>query len=273
MMRKQILLSGLLLVCVSAASAQQTESRASGQAGTQTNVDAGDRTKNIHIENGTTLAAHLQNSIDVRKAKVGDEVVLKTARAIKSEGKTIVGKGARLIGRVTEVTQKTKADNESRITILFDRLEHNSLTVPISATVTSLTRANTSSSANSNDLFPSEAGGTSSARTTSSGTASGSGGGLVGGVVNSTTSTVGSTVGGATSAVGSTVNSTTNAVSGTATGLNRSLGAIQISQSSSTSVEGGSTLSLQGGNLRLEKGTTFNLVLTQSASAGTRQDQ
>jgi hypothetical protein len=28
-------------------------------------------------------------------------------------------------------------------------------------------------------------------------------------------------------------------------------------------------LSLQGGNLRLEKGTTFNLTLTQSASAGT----
>ena len=264
-MRKQILLSGLLLVCVTAASAQQTESRASGQASSQTNVDAGDRTKNIHIENGTTLAAHLQNSIDVRKAKVGDEVVLKTAKAIKSEGKTIVGKGARLIGRVTEVTQKTKADNESRITILFDRLEHNSLTVPISATVTSLTSATTSSSMNSSDPFPSETGGTSSARTTSSG----SGGGLVGGVVNSTTSTVGS----ATSAVGSTVNSTTNAVGGTATGLNRSLGAIQISQSSSTSVEGGSTLTLQGGNLRLEKGTTFNLVLTQSASAGTRQDQ
>jgi hypothetical protein len=31
-------------------------------------------------------------------------------------------------------------------------------------------------------------------------------------------------------------------------------------------------LSLQGGNLRLEKGTNFNLVLTQSASTGTRKN-
>jgi hypothetical protein len=52
-------------------------------------------------------------------------------------------------------------------------------------------------------------------------------------------------------------------------GLGRSLGGIQISQSSDTSVEGSSVLSLQGNNLRLEKGTTFNLVLTQSASVGT----
>jgi hypothetical protein len=65
------------------------------------------------------------------------------------------------------------------------------------------------------------------------------------------------------------VNSTTNLVGNTATGVGRSLGGIQISQSSETSVEGSSVLSLQGGNLRLEKGTTFNLMLTQSASAGT----
>jgi hypothetical protein len=51
--------------------------------------------------------------------------------------------------------------------------------------------------------------------------------------------------------------------------VGRGLGGIQISQSSSASVEGSSVLSLQGQNLRLEKGTNFNLVLTQSASAGT----
>jgi hypothetical protein len=76
-------------------------------------------------------------------------------------------------------------------------------------------------------------------------------------------------VGGTTSALGSTVDSTTNVVGNTTTGVGRSLGGIQISQSSNTSVDGSSVLSLQGGNLRLEKGTTFNLVLTQSASAST----
>jgi hypothetical protein len=90
----------------------------------------------------------------------------------------------------------------------------------------------------------------------------------VGSVVNSTTSTVGSVVGGTTAAVGSTVESTTSA----GTGVRRSLGGIQISQSSNASVEGSSVLSLQGGNLRLEKGTNFNLVLTESASARTAKD-
>jgi hypothetical protein len=73
--------------------------------------------------------------------------------------------------------------------------------------------------------------------------------------------------------VGTTVDATTNAVGNTATGAGKSLGGIQISQSSDASVEGSSVLSLQGSNLRLEKGTNFNLVLTQSASAGTAKDQ
>jgi hypothetical protein len=96
---------------------------------------------------------------------------------------------------------------------------------------------------------------------------------LLGGALGSTTSTVGSVVGGTTSAVGSTVDSTTRGVGNTAAGVGRSLGGIQISESSSTSVEGSSVLSLRGGNLRLEKGTNFNLVLTQSANVGTAKDQ
>jgi hypothetical protein len=79
----------------------------------------------------------------------------------------------------------------------------------------------------------------------------------VGGVVNTTTQTVG----GVTNTVGETVGSTTQTVGNTVRG-------IQISQSASANAEGSSTLSLTGGNLRLEKGTTLNLRLTQSASVG-----
>jgi hypothetical protein len=112
---------------------------------------------------------------------------------------------------------------------------------------------------------------TSSARSSSAGNSGLLGG--VGGVVNSTTSTVGNVAGNTTSAVGNTVGSTTNAVGNTANSAGRSLRGIQVSQSTSTSVEGGSVLSLQGGNLRLEKGTSFNLMLTLSANAGTAKDQ
>src|SRR4029078_12208857 len=93
----------------------------------------------------------------------------------------------------------------------------------------------------------------------------GSNGGLLGGVG----STVGGAVGGTTSAVGSAVNSTTGEVGNTVTGVGRSLGGIRISQSSSATVEGSSVLSLQGQNLKLEKGTNFNLVLTESVNART----
>ena len=199
-------------------------------------------------------------------------------KGLKSGGRTVVGKGSRLVGHITEVTQKSKGNGESRVGILFDRLEQGSLEVPISATITSITSGRASARTNNEGLFDGDTSASGSARSTNSARSSSSSsgnGGLLGGVgvVNSATSTVGGVVGGTTSAVGTTVDATTNAVGNTATGAGRSLGGIQISQSSNASVEGSSVLSLQGSNLRLEKDTNFNLVLTQSASARTARDQ
>ncbi len=94
--------------------------------------------RDIAIQSGTRLAAELQNTVDVRKAKVGDEVVLRTVQAIKAEGRTVVNKGARLMGRVTNVEQKTKANDASRLGLVFDRLETGALEFPISVTITSI---------------------------------------------------------------------------------------------------------------------------------------
>src|SRR5882762_3962840 len=252
-MKRIILTAGLSLVCGLAVNAQTANTSARGEASNQTSSAASARNKSINLDSGTRLAGELQSTIDARKAKVGDQVVLKTTQAIKSEGHTVVGKGSRLIGHVTEVSQNSKSNGESRIGLLFDRLQGGSLNIPIAATITSVVN------------------GTARARASSGGSRSSAAnhGGLLGGAVNFTTSTVGNVVGGTTAAVGSTVNSTTNVVGNTATGVGSSLVGIQISQSSNASVEGSSVLSLQGGNLRLEKGTTFNLVLTQSASAST----
>lgn len=274
-MKKSILVASLSLACAIGANAQKAESRATGEATSQTSAGVSSGGKSINLESGTRLSGELQNAVDVRKARVGDQVVLKTTQAIKSGGRTVVGKGAKLIGRVTEVAQKTKGDTQSRVGILFDRLEQGALAVPISATISSITNGSANVRRNDEDVFGT--GATSSARSSNSTRASsgGSGGllGGTGGVLNSTTSTVGNVVGGTTAAVGSTVNSTTNVAGSTAAGVGGTLGRIQISESSSTSVEGSSLLSLQGGNLRLEKGTNFNLVLTQSASAGTPKNQ
>ena len=272
-MNKSILALSLSCACAVMAHAQRAESQTTADTASQASAAVNHGDKSISLESGTRLAAQLQSSVDARNAKVGDQVVLKTTQAIKSEGRTVVGKGARLIGHVTEVARKDKSSGESRLGIIFDRLEHGSLAMPITATITSITSGQASARTGDEDLFATSAGG--SSRTTTNSSASSRGGllGGVGGVVNATTSTVGSTVGNTTSAVGSTVNSTTNTVGGTTSELGRSLGRIRISESSSTSVQGGSVLSLQGDNLRLEKGTNFNLVLSQSASAGTTRDQ
>jgi hypothetical protein len=47
---------------------------------------------------------------------------------------------------------------------------------------------------------------------------------------------------------------------------------LRISQSAGASVEGGSTLSLTGGNLHLEKNTTFTLTLNEALNVGRDRD-
>lgn len=277
-MKRITLALGLSFACSLLVNAQKVQSNNSADVSNQTSATANQGNKSITLDSGTRLAGELQNTVDVRRAKVGDQVVLKTTQAIKSNGRTVVSKGSRLVGHVTEVAQKTKDSSESRVGIVFDRLEQGTLQMPIAASISSITSANASARAGNDDLFASDmsAGGSARASSSTRSSSGGNGGGLLGGVgsaVNNTTSTAGGLVGNTTSAVGSTVNSTTGAVGNTASGVGRSLGGIQISESSNTSVEGSSVLSLQGGNLKLEKGTNFNLVLTQSASAGAAKNQ
>jgi len=254
-MNRYILTIALVILSACATFAQQANTKTSATSSTTATAKG----KAINLESGTSLAAQLQNSLDVRKAKVGDQVVLKTTEAIKSQGHTVINKGARLIGHVTSVGQKTSANGASSLSLVFDRLESGSLNVPINATITSIARAATRTNASDEGLSSDTAAQSTSSARTSSRQSSGNGGllggvpGTVGGVVNPTTQTAGNVVGGTTTAVGN---------------VTENVGGIRISESSDTSVEGGSTLSLTGNNLHLEKGTTFNLRLRQSASAG-----
>lgn len=263
-MNRTVLTLIVILTCSFSLTAQ-TQSTASGKGSVQTNASSG---SDVSIQSGTQLSAELQKAIDVRHAKVGDQVILKTTEAIKSQERTIVRKGARLVGHVTDVAQKTKSNEASRIAILFDRIENGPLPIPISATIHSVRGARTVARANNQDLVQADAGGQSMLAAGSSSAPSG-GSGLVGGVTNTvgglastTTSAVGSVTGGTTAAVGSTLNGTTS-------GVNGSLSGIQISESSNSSASSSSLLSLQGQNLRLERGTIFNLVISQATSVDT----
>ena len=265
-MNRTLLTFVLMIFCGSAISAQTSQTRASGSARSATAVSQSGKAANI--QSGTQLAAQLENTLDVRKARVGDRVVLKTTEATRANGQTVVGKGARLIGHVTEVEQRTRANGQSRVGLVFDRLEKGSLDIPISATISSISQTR-ARAGNNDDLFGSDISTSSRSGASASRQSSGSSanGGLLGGVVNTTTTTVGSVAGNTTAAVGSTVG-----VVGNTTGdLTRSAGGIHITQSSNASADGGALLTLPGGNLRLEQGTSFHLVLSQAAPAGNNQ--
>ena len=204
----------------------------------------------------SNLQAQLQNTLDVRNAKVGDQVMLKTTHSISQNGQVVIPKGSQLIGRVTEVRQRAKNGAASTLGLVFDQLKSGGAITPISATVVSITNASASAALDQSTL-DSDLSGSTMTRTTSGG---GTGGGLlggvtntVGGVLNTTTQTVGSV----TSTAGQTVNGTTSTVGRTINGL-------QISTSASGSAQNSTTLSSNNNNVRLEKGVTFNLNVQKS---------
>lgn len=263
---KKILLALSLMITLSAiVSAQRartsTGANTTGAAATQI------QGRQLDFQSGTQLAAQLENSLDAKHAKPGDRVVLKMTQALKQNGETVIPKGARLIGHVTDVQAQTKQTGASHISLVFDRLRSGSTEIPITASILSITQARGRAQAGNAGL-ETEQMSQSSMSTRSSAGSSGNGGLLGGvtnttaGVLNTTTTTAGNVVGGTTSAVGSSVGTTTR----TAGNLTGSLSGLRIDQSTSASAEGGSTLSLTGRNLRLESGTTFNLAVSNSSS-------
>lgn len=252
-MKKTILGLGIVLTLAGASVAQRVDSRAGASAENNTKISK--KGGDMDLQSGTQIAAQLENQLDVRRAKVGDQVFLKTSKAVKQNGKTVINKGSKLVGRVTEVSQKAGGNGMSKVGILFDRLEQGGQQLPINAMITSVTQAGAQASVD--DTFDSDISARNSTQTSAS---SSGGGGLLGGVGN----TVGSVTNGATNTVGSVANTAGRTVTGTTRAVGNTLRGVRVSQSTDASAEGGSLLSLQGGDLRLEKGTTFNLSLSSS---------
>ncbi len=216
------------------------------------------------FSSGTRIEGQLQNSVDVKKSKVGDEVVLKTTKSVKQDGEVVIPKGSRLIGRITDVQEKTKSNGASRLGMVFDRIENKEMSTPISASIVSIT--NVASSARLADAGGADVFGSSntSARTSSSGSSSGGllggAGGLVGGVAGTTGNILNTT----TNTVGGVTGSASQTLSRSTGGMIRTINGIQISNTVDGSLQSGSTLSAANKNIRLEKGMSLQLVLNSS---------
>ena len=74
------------------------------------------------LASGMAINATLKSSIDTKKVKTGDPVVAETSEAVKSsDGRTILPKGTKLMGHVTQASSRAKGDNESVLAIQFEK--------------------------------------------------------------------------------------------------------------------------------------------------------
>lgn len=217
-------------------------------------------TAGVTLDSGTRIDGEMQSTVDVKKARVGDQVVLKTKNAIKQNGQTVVPKGSNLVGRITEVQQRSKSNTQSRLGLVFDRIEGKNLSAPISASIVSITgaAAHTSAGDADADVF-----GSSGTLSNTSTTSSGSGGGLLGGVGN----TVGGVLNTTTQTVGGVADSAVRTVGNTTSSVGRAVSGIQISNSASGSASAGSTLSASDRDIKLDKGATLQLQLNSTVRA------
>jgi hypothetical protein len=73
------------------------------------------------IAPGSVIPVQLTKSIDAKKTKSGDEVVVQVTQDMKTDsGEVIVPKGTKVVGHVTEVQARSKEQKESEVGIVFD---------------------------------------------------------------------------------------------------------------------------------------------------------
>jgi hypothetical protein len=69
------------------------------------------------------LPVELQKSLDSKKVKVGDEVQARTTADLMADGKVVVPRGAKVLGKVTAATARNRGDGTSSLAFTFDRVE------------------------------------------------------------------------------------------------------------------------------------------------------
>ncbi|MBX3294773.1 MAG: hypothetical protein KF762_03595 [Acidobacteria bacterium] len=228
---------------------------------------AQDESKPLILTN-TELEATLMKSLDIQRSKVGDEVILKTTKSIKQNGEVVIPKGSRLIGRITEVQQKGESKANSRLGLIFERVEGKGFSAPITASLMSITDARAAATL-ADSAMADVSGSSMTGASVSRGSSRGGGGGLLGGVgstVGGVGSTVGGVVNGATQTVGSVAGTAVNTTSSTVGTVGGTLRGIQITQSASGSANGSAVLTTNDKSLKIDKGVTFNLLVSGSTA-------
>ena len=107
-----------------------------------TKAPSGNPAEPAAVQPGSILYATLDKSVDARKAKVGDPVVAKLQQPLLAKGKIIAPRGARILGRVTQVQARTKDHPQSELGIVFDRIDvKNSSAIPVALSIQAISGA------------------------------------------------------------------------------------------------------------------------------------
>jgi hypothetical protein len=254
---------------------QSNGSQTSGQASASTNASAAGNQANANIAAGTTIQAVLDKSLDSKKAKPGDQVVAKTTEDVRSEGKVVIPRGSKIIGRLVQANAQGENSENAALAIVFERAElKKGGSMPLSALIQAIAppaaSLNSMSSANSDSSF-----GPGGGSEMGPGPASSGGGGVignatgaVGGAVNTAGNTVGGVTGGVTGQAGTSAGalgqgiSSTGQLTSTANGVIGMPG-VQLATISSQS-EMGSVLLSKDKRLKLESGTQMTLKVAGS---------
>src|SRR5260370_22256509 len=133
--------------------AGQTRAQASGGASASTAASAQNGQASGSVASGTAFNAALSSPVDSKKCKPGDAVNAHTTEAVKSEGKTVIPKGAKLVGHVTQASTRAKGESESALGIVFDKaILKNGQEIPLSAGIQALASAQSGMSAAGSEM-------------------------------------------------------------------------------------------------------------------------
>lgn len=290
--------------CMSAAAQSQTDAQAGAQSSSQTSVQAG-QTKaqasgsasastaasaqngqaNGSLASGTAFNAALSSPIDSKKCKPGDALNAHTTEAVKSEGKTVIPKGSKLVGHVTQASARAKGESESSLGIVFDKaILKNGEEIPLSAGIQAIASAQSGASAAGSDMDTMGGMGSSAAGSGMAGGRSAVGGvtSAAGGAVGTVTNTAANVCGVAGGAVNTAANaggSIAGASKGAVGGLNAAgqltsnsqgvfgLNGLNLNAAASNATQG-SVITSAGKNVHLDIGT--RMLLVSQAQAGSQ---
>ena len=263
--------------------AGQTQAQASGNTSASTSATAQNGQANASLANGSAFNAALSSPIDSKKCKPGDPVKARTTEPGKSEGKTVLPKGSKLVGHVTRASARSEGESESALGIMFDKaILKNGQEIPLNVAIQAIASAESEVSAAGADMDTMGGMGASAAgsgmaggRGALGGVTSGAGGAA--GAVTNTAANVGGVADGAADSVANAGGSIAGASKGAVGGLNAAgqltsnsqgvfgLNGLNLNAAASDATRG-SVITSAGKNVHLDSGT--RMLLVSEAQAG-----